>query len=83
MGTDFIRFIREANRILRTQGELWVAEVVSRIPNVETFVAALEKQGFKAIRKDTSNKMFAVFQLAKIGEMPSLFSTDPEDLLKP
>ncbi|KAJ2659943.1 hypothetical protein IWW48_003238 [Coemansia sp. RSA 1200] len=83
MGTDSIKFIREANRILRTQGELWVAEVVSRIPNVETFVAALEEQGFKAIHKDTSNKMFAVFRLAKIGEMSSLFSTDPKDLLKP
>ncbi|KAJ1934168.1 25S rRNA (adenine645-N1)-methyltransferase, partial [Kickxella alabastrina] len=34
MGTDFLKFIREANRILRTGGELKIAEVVSRVSDV-------------------------------------------------
>ncbi|KAJ2854682.1 25S rRNA (adenine645-N1)-methyltransferase, partial [Coemansia erecta] len=56
MGTDFIKFIREANRILRTGGELKIAEVISRISDIGAFICELEKQGFKLARKDTSNK---------------------------
>ncbi|KAJ1662641.1 25S rRNA (adenine645-N1)-methyltransferase [Coemansia sp. RSA 1813] len=82
MGTDFIKFIREANRILRTGGELKIAEVVSRISNIDTFVSALENQGFKLARKDTSNKMFAVFQLTKVSETAFL-GASTENLLKP
>ncbi|KAJ2539503.1 25S rRNA (adenine645-N1)-methyltransferase [Coemansia sp. RSA 1933] len=83
MGTDFIKFIREANRILRAGGELKIAEVVSRISDIDSFVSALEKQGFKLEHKDVSNKMFAVFQLTKVGEVPPLLSDGAKDLLKP
>ncbi|KAJ1733069.1 25S rRNA (adenine645-N1)-methyltransferase [Coemansia biformis] len=82
MGTDFIAFIREANRILRMGGELKLAEVVSRISDMDAFVAALEEQGFKLGHKDTANKMFVVLNFTKIGPHPKNASAQP-GLLKP
>ncbi|KAJ2791794.1 25S rRNA (adenine645-N1)-methyltransferase, partial [Coemansia guatemalensis] len=82
MGTDFIVFIREANRILRQGGELKIAEVVSRISDMSAFVEALEEQGFKLICKDTSNKMFVLLELQKTGPCPTSFSAR-SNLLKP
>ncbi|KAJ2871463.1 25S rRNA (adenine645-N1)-methyltransferase, partial [Coemansia asiatica] len=62
MGTDFIKFIREANRILRTGGQLKIAEVVSRISDVGVFVSELELQGFELKHEDCSNKMFIMLE---------------------
>ncbi|KAJ2781886.1 hypothetical protein H4R18_002592 [Coemansia javaensis] len=67
MGTDFIAFVREANRILRAGGEMRIAEVASRIADMDAFVAALEAQGFRLARKDTRNKMFVMLDLTKTG----------------
>ncbi|KAJ2162342.1 25S rRNA (adenine645-N1)-methyltransferase [Coemansia sp. RSA 552] len=84
MGTDFISFIREANRILRTGGELKIAEVVSRIPDMDAFVRALADQGFELIRKETLSKMFVVLEMAK-KRLPPPPAKDGSrrDLLKP
>ncbi|KAJ2849983.1 25S rRNA (adenine645-N1)-methyltransferase [Coemansia brasiliensis] len=82
MGTDFIKFVREANRILRMGGELKIAEVVSRIASTEAFVAALEEQGFRLDRKTTLSKMFIMLDLTKIRRCPSTFQMAP-GLLKP
>ncbi|KAJ2774746.1 25S rRNA (adenine645-N1)-methyltransferase [Coemansia nantahalensis] len=82
MGTDFLAFVREANRILRLGGELKIAEVVSRVSDLDAFVAALEGQGFKLTGKDTANKMFVMLDFAKVGPCPRSASTPP-GLLKP
>ncbi|KAJ2327808.1 25S rRNA (adenine645-N1)-methyltransferase, partial [Coemansia sp. RSA 2673] len=82
MGTDFIAFIREANRILRVGGELKIAEVVSRVSNVDAFVKALEEQGFKLAHTDTSNKMFIMLDFVKAKQSPARASSKP-GLLKP
>ncbi|KAJ2285664.1 25S rRNA (adenine645-N1)-methyltransferase, partial [Coemansia sp. RSA 353] len=73
MGTDFIKFVREASRILRTGGELKIAEVVSRIADVSAFVTALEGQGFRLDHKDSRNKMFIMLDLTKISARPATF----------
>ncbi|KAJ1964521.1 25S rRNA (adenine645-N1)-methyltransferase [Dipsacomyces acuminosporus] len=82
MGTDFLKFIREANRILRKGGELKIAEVVSRISDVAAFTQALEEQGFKLTHKDASNKMFIMLDFVKTRQSPPKLGAKP-DLLKP
>ncbi|KAJ2023250.1 25S rRNA (adenine645-N1)-methyltransferase [Coemansia sp. S85] len=82
MGTDFIKFIREANRILRVGGELKIAEVVSRVSDVDAFVLALEGQGFKLTRTNAKNKMFIMLDFTKVKRSPAKLSDKP-NLLKP
>ncbi len=50
MNTDYAKAIEEANRILRTQGHLWIAEVASRFGGergLGEFTAMLKRLGFK------------------------------------
>ncbi|KAJ1891551.1 25S rRNA (adenine645-N1)-methyltransferase, partial [Coemansia sp. S17] len=82
MGTDFLKFIREANRILRVGGELKIAEVISRVSDVDAFVQALEGQGFKLARTTTNNKMFIMLDFTKVKRCPAKLSGNP-GLLKP
>ena len=79
MGTDYPSFLREAQRVLRPNGILWIAEVSSRFqPDTEPgfgtskhdsssgqFVKALESSGFKLRSRDHANKMFVVWELSK------------------
>ena len=37
MGTNFPDFLREANRVLKSGGKVFIAEVVSRFANIEQF----------------------------------------------
>ncbi|KAJ2325771.1 hypothetical protein IWW51_002624, partial [Coemansia sp. RSA 2702] len=67
MGTDFMQFTREANRILHVGGELKIAEVVSRVADVDVFVGALEEQGFWLDRRRAS-KMFIMLDPTKISK---------------
>ncbi|KAJ3284089.1 25S rRNA (adenine645-N1)-methyltransferase [Borealophlyctis nickersoniae] len=67
MGTNFMDFIREAHRIMKPKGELKIAEVVSRFPDIDRFVDALKEVGFTLVRKDDSNKMFILFDFVKDG----------------
>ncbi|KAJ2884140.1 25S rRNA (adenine645-N1)-methyltransferase [Coemansia aciculifera] len=82
MGTDFLKFIREANRILRVGGELKIAEVISRVSDVDAFVQALEGQGFKLARTTANNKMFIMLDFTKVKRCPAKLSDKP-GLLKP
>eukprot|EP01095_Lingulamoeba_sp_RSL-Kostka_P000849 TRINITY_DN1111_c0_g1_i1.p1 TRINITY_DN1111_c0_g1~~TRINITY_DN1111_c0_g1_i1.p1 ORF type:complete len:404 (-),score=101.95 TRINITY_DN1111_c0_g1_i1:48-1259(-) len=66
MGTNWIDFIKEANRVLKQDGCLKIAEVKSRIDDNERFVEALESLGFEYQNKDEENKMFILFDLKKI-----------------
>ncbi|QPG74834.1 hypothetical protein FOA43_002170 [Brettanomyces nanus] len=67
MGTNFLDFIKEANRILIPRGELWIAEIQSRLTDDkgEEFSEVLSRLGFKHKETDTSNKMFARFEFFK------------------
>jgi len=64
MGNDWPYFVKEARRCLKADsGELLIAEVKSRFMDVNSFVAAIEKIGFKCtFQDDKSNDFFALFR---------------------
>ncbi|VEU22453.1 DEKNAAC103326 [Brettanomyces naardenensis] len=67
MGTNFLDFIKEAERILIPRGELWIAEIQSRLADEkgEEFSSILSKMGFKHKETDNSNRMFTRFEFFK------------------
>jgi len=46
MGTNYLEFLLEASRCLRTSGYLIVCEVVSRMPYPEWFCCMIENLGY-------------------------------------
>jgi len=84
MGTNFLDFLREAHRVLKPKGTLKIAEVVSRFPSINAFVDTLVDIGFRLTSKDTSNKMFILFEFEKQGPTPHTKSlTAPADEATP
>ncbi|KAG0253842.1 25S rRNA (adenine645-N1)-methyltransferase [Mortierella polycephala] len=65
MGTDFLKFLREAYRVLKPNGKLKISEVISRFTDVDAFVEALKTLGFELKDSDSSNKMFIMFDFVK------------------
>lgn len=67
MGTNFLDFIKEADRILINGGELWITEIKSRLsdPKGAEFIKAVESLGFKSRVVDDANKMFTKFEFLK------------------
>ncbi|ANB11661.1 Rrp8p [Sugiyamaella lignohabitans] len=67
MGTNFLDFVKEALRILKPKGELWIAEIKSRFVNADTtqFVDTLKSLGLFHKATDDSNKMFVRFEFFK------------------
>lgn len=59
--------IKEANRILQKGGKLIIAEVVSRISDIDNFVGHVEKMGFKSA-STYSNKYFLLAEFSKTGD---------------
>jgi ribosomal RNA-processing protein 8 len=72
MGTDYGEALREAARCLRKGGQLWLAEVRSRLQGaqggVPAFLGALKRLGFALKERDESDTHFAVYRLAKRAE---------------
>ncbi|PVU86057.1 hypothetical protein BB559_006693 [Furculomyces boomerangus] len=68
MGTNWIDFIVEANRIMKLGGELIIAEVTSRVLNSDEFVLCLKRCGFELLEMDNKNKMFVFYILKKTKE---------------
>jgi ribosomal RNA-processing protein 8 len=50
MGTDYLKFICEANRVLRQGGSLIVAEVASRFASLRVFHLMMGHLGFKKVK---------------------------------
>ncbi|KAI8604870.1 methyltransferase-domain-containing protein [Dissophora ornata] len=65
MGTDFLKFLKEAYRVLKLNGQLKISEVISRFTDVDAFVSALKALGFELRNSDSSNKMFIMFDFVK------------------
>ncbi|KAL1928055.1 hypothetical protein VTP01DRAFT_2971 [Rhizomucor pusillus] len=65
MGTNYLDFLDEAKRVLKSGGELKIAEVVSRFSDVNEFIHLVELLGFNFEGKDDSNKMFIMLYFRK------------------
>lgn len=76
MGNDWPYFVKEARRCLKESGELLIAEVKSRFMDVNSFVSAIERIGFKCtFQDDKSNDFFALFRFNVINRTKKI---DPE-----
>ncbi|AOW07324.1 methyltransferase-domain-containing protein [Yarrowia lipolytica] len=67
MGTNFLDFIKEAMRILRPNGELWIAEIKSRFTDGQTdeFIKVLKSLSFFHKLTDDENTHFVRFEFFK------------------
>ncbi|RIA96939.1 methyltransferase-domain-containing protein [Glomus cerebriforme] len=84
MGTNYIEYLKEAHRVLKTNGELKVTEVVSRFSDINAFIEVLAEIGFKLLKKDDTNKMFIMFDFVKKPrKTKKAQSHNATDLLKP
>ena len=87
MNTNFIPFIAEANRIVKKEGKILVAEISSRIVEMNKFLNVFEKYGFKLIKQRNIHDYFDLFTFKKIKDC-KISQKDQEledtyDILKP
>lgn len=50
MGKNYLDYLKEARRVLKSLGELWIAEVKSRINNTKDFTQQLQNIGFQVLK---------------------------------
>ncbi|GIY41578.1 ribosomal RNA-processing protein 8 [Caerostris extrusa] len=78
MGVNLKDYLCEAFRILKVDGILKIAEVESRIEDLNHFIKYLTSIGFTLLKKNTKHKMFVFLELKKqkakcnSGKIPSL-----------
>ncbi|XP_028047095.1 ribosomal RNA-processing protein 8 isoform X2 [Monomorium pharaonis] len=65
MGSNLNDYIMEANRVLKINGILKIAEVESRFENVNDFIKLLRGYGFKNTWKDLSHNLFYFMDFKK------------------
>ncbi|PWO00460.1 hypothetical protein FA09DRAFT_333379 [Tilletiopsis washingtonensis] len=82
MGTDWVRMISEAQRVLRTGGDLLISEVSSRHDSIDAFVEVICALGFENLTQDSSNTHFSLFHFRKTaldrGRVARLVAGDDE-----
>ena len=68
MGTNFPDFLVEANRVLKKNGTLFVAEVLSRFTDLKAFLKHMQREtGFKAIKVQKLKEFFYILIFTKTG----------------
>jgi len=82
MGTNYIDFLKEAHRVLKSNGVLKIAEVKSRFEDINQFVISLKHLGLDLISKDESNKMFILFEFKKSSNLKKIETKGVEIPLK-
>lgn len=66
MGTNYTNFIREANRVLKPHGKLFIAEVLSRFPDVNLFIQHMRSDaGFRSLKVNKLKDFFYVMVFEK------------------
>ena len=67
MGTNFPDFLVEANRVLRKDGIVIIAEVLSRFEDVNSFVKHMKEEvGFKALTVTKLKEFFYLMVYKKV-----------------
>ncbi|XP_023294493.2 ribosomal RNA-processing protein 8 [Lucilia cuprina] len=82
MGTNLKDYLLEANRVLKMDGLIYIAEIQSRFDNVKDFVKKLDTFGFQLIRQDVGQKVFYFFQFKKVRNVGKVANV-PQLALKP
>lgn len=75
MGSDYVTFIKEAFRVIRPNGELWLAEVNSRITNTKHLIELFSTCGFRKIKVVP----FTHFTLISFRRLEDLDKSHPSD----
>ena len=83
MGTNLKDFFIEANRILKLNGQLKIAEVSSRFEDIKVFVEFVKKCGFELINKDLTHNLFYFINFKKTHDVNSFNKKIPDFSLKP
>ncbi|XP_032687368.1 ribosomal RNA-processing protein 8 [Odontomachus brunneus] len=83
MGTNLNDYLIEANRVLKINGVLKIAEVESRFEDVEDFIKLLGCYGFKNTWKDLSHDLFYFMDFKKEENINMKKKTLPTVTLKP
>ena len=66
MGTNLADFIQEANRVLKPEGTLFIAEVLSRFKDVKEFTRVMKKEGgFKILKLNKLKDYFYIMVFEK------------------
>lgn len=69
MGSNLSDYILEANRVLKKDGILKIAEVESRFDNIDEFIKLLKIYGFSNTWKDLSKNLFYFLDFKKIKDI--------------
>lgn len=83
MGTNLKDFFIEANRILKLNGLVKIAEVASRFDDVKVFIEFVQKCGFELVSKDLSQNLFYFINFKKTHDVNSFNKKIPDYSLKP
>ncbi|XP_015598709.1 ribosomal RNA-processing protein 8 [Cephus cinctus] len=83
MGTNLNDYLIEANRVLKKDGLLKIAEVESRFDKVEDFIKILENYGFVNTWKDLSHNLFYFMDFKKVKDINRNDKKLPPLSLKP
>ena len=82
MGTNLKDYLLEANRVLKTDGLIYIAEIQSRFDNVKDFIKKLDSFGFQLLKQDVGQKVFYFFQFKKVRNVGKVAKV-PQLELKP
>lgn len=83
MGTNLKDFFIEANRILKLNGLVKIAEVSSRFEDIQSFVDFVQKCGFELISKDLSHNLFYFINFKKTHDVNTFNKNISDYSLKP